>query len=143
VKKIEIHPTEGAQAPFLVGDNSSSPVNGRGFITDISPSYDAIIEIVPLSHSGSPATFDRENESTQISVRVDYGFDTEGKRDDFLIDLQSNVPRLAHVYIGMESSAWWIPNAKCRPIQASAIGDVACVVNYTFEGQKMQRKKPV
>ena len=142
MRKIEIHPTEGAQAPFLVGDNSANPESGRGFILDISPSYDAIVEIVPMSQGETPKTFDRENETTSLSARVDYGFDTEGKRDDFLIDLQSNVPRRGHVYVGMESSAWWIPNAKCRPIQATAIGEVACVVNYTFEGQKMQRSKP-
>lgn len=142
MKRIEIHPTEGATAPFLVGDNSTNPEAGRGFITDISPAYDAIVELVPLSQGASPATFDRENETTSISARVDYGFETEGDRDDFLIDLQSNVPRKGHVYIGMNNSAWWIPNAKCRPIQASAIGEVACVVNYTFEGQKMQRNKP-
>ncbi len=142
MKLIEIHPITGAEAAFLVGDNSSNPVNGRGFITDISPSFDAMVEIVPISQGATPLVFDRENETTQIQARVDYGFDTEALRDAFLIDLQSNVPRRGNVYIGMSNSAWWIPNAKCRPIQAIAIGDVACMVNYTFEGQKMQRSKP-
>lgn len=142
MRRIEVHPIDGAEGSFLVGDNSGNPENGRGFITDISPNYDALVELVPLSQGRTPAIFDRENETTSITARVDYGFATEGDRDDFLIDLQSNVPRKGHVYVGMNNSAWWIPNAKCRPIQASAIGEVACVVNYTFEGQKMQRTKP-
>jgi hypothetical protein len=142
VKRIEVHPIDNAEGYFLVGDNESSPVAGRGFITDISPSFDALLELVPLSQSESPKAFDRDNESTGISVRVDYGFATEQDRDKFIIDLQSNVPRLGNVFIGMTGSAWWIPRAKCRPITANCIGDVACIVNYTFEGPKMQRNKP-
>ena len=142
MRRIEIHPTDSAQGSFLVGDNSENPVSGRGFITDISPQYDAIVEMVPLSQGETPATFDRENETTQLTARVDYGFDSEGERDDFMIDLQNNVPRRGHVYVGMSNSAWWIPNAKCRPIQATAIGEVACIVNFSFEGQKMQRNRP-
>jgi hypothetical protein len=146
MKQVQIFDATGGTG-LVIGDNSASPSAGtaavpRGFIIDLSPSFDAEVEIVPLCQSASVATFDRKNESSSISVTCDYQFTSESERDNFILGLQDRIKLLVHVRIAVDTTVWWLPAASSRPVSARPIGDVACVVNYNFRGKRMQQTQP-
>ena len=141
MKQVTIFPASGG-AGFLVGDNSVQHTYGIGWILDLFPTFDAQGQQVQFPQAESAETFDRDNETSQIEVTADYGFETEVARDAFMLGLQDAVARLAHVRISVGNSVWWLPTAWCRPITPRPIGEVACQVSYSMRGKKLTKTKP-
>lgn len=142
MKIVKAYDAYGGALTFTVGDNTSphgdgTPTNPKGWIVAMTGNYDMSAEHVPMVDAESIEPFERGNESTVLTVTADYGFATEAERDLFVMSLQSAVPKLAHVEVSIAGTVFWLPSATTRPIRWDPIGEVACIVNYTFTGKKM------
>lgn len=147
MKRVTVIPAESGGSSFVVGDNAAARGNGtgtapKGFILSLSVDYGSLSEAVTLPDAESSLFFDRKNETSNVSVVADYGFDSEFSRDYFMLTLQDKIPLLAHVSIEVDGFQCWLPQASTRPITAEPIGQVACIVRYQFSGQKLQSGQP-
>lgn len=142
MKIVRLFDATGGSAIFVVGDNTlargnGSPLIPKGFVMTIAGGYDMAAEQVQLIDADSASSYEWKNETSTVEVSAEYGFDSESERDLFCLSLQSAVPRLAHVEITVAGTTRWIPAATTRPIRWSPVGEVACVVTYTFTGGRV------